>query len=86
MDTNAVIDNIRRRLKHLTRGQLETRVGDKAPTIAELLSLLTNDGSPILTIEAPLDEKQLYHLGQLVVILDLLATREKRPALVRWFD
>jgi hypothetical protein len=53
MDTT--MENLRSRLKHLTREQLSTRVGDKVPTIAELLPLLTSDASPGLTIEGPLE-------------------------------
>lgn len=85
MNTSAVIDNVRLRLKRLTNKQRNIRVGDKVPTIAELLPLLTDDVSD-LSIGTPLDENKLYHLGQLVVILDILTTRDVRPVLVRWFD
>ncbi|MBN9386363.1 MAG: hypothetical protein J0H74_36735 [Chitinophagaceae bacterium] len=86
MDTTVVIGNVRRRLKHLSGEQLDTRVGNNVPTVAEILRSLTGNESMNLTIESPLDGEKLYHLGQLVVILDLLTTREKRPMLVRWFD
>jgi len=75
MDNISVIDNVRRRLKHLTREQRNTRVGDTAPTIAELLSLLGGDMS---TVGISLDSDKSYYLGQLVVILDLLTTRDRR--------
>lgn len=86
MDQTAILNDVRNRLRHLTREQKTTRVGNSMLTIAELLPLLSDGTSADLVIEDPFDGEKLYHLGRLVVILDILTAQERRPTLVRWFD
>jgi hypothetical protein len=82
MDTIDVIDHVSYRLKRITREQRNIRVGKRVPTISEILSLLPHLDTPIESFEG----EKLYYLGQLVMILDILAEQDKGSMLVRWFD
>ena len=66
-------------LRHLTPEQLRTRIGSS--TAAELLEQLPADLS-----DTCLNKHQVFLLGRLSLMLDILDTRQRRPVLVRWFD
>jgi hypothetical protein len=88
VDYTAVIFRVNRRLKRLTPEQMAMRVGNSIPTIAEIILLMTKDVNESweTALEGPLNSEKLYYLGQLVVVLDIVAARDKRSMLIRWFD
>jgi hypothetical protein len=87
-DYTAVIAQVSRQLKRLTREQMNTRVGSSTPTIAGIVLRMTKNGKESLetALDGPLNSEMSYHLGQLVIILDILAMRNERSMFIRWFD
>ena len=76
-----IIQNLRQRLSRLTAGQMDIRVG--ATTVRMLMQQLP----PLNDLpDPPLNERQLFLLGQLSIVLDILAAQQRRPVLVRWFE
>jgi len=86
-DYTAVIDRVCRHFRRLTPEQRTTRIGIDTPTVAEIVRLITKDEGVSLreALETPLNGEKLYHVGQLMIILDILTQHDKRSVLVRWF-
>jgi len=76
---STIMQSILQRLPRLTTGQKNTLVGNT--TVTALLRQLPPDLS-----SAPLDERQLFALGQLSIVLDILVAQQRRQVLVRWFE
>jgi len=76
---STIMQSILQRLPRLTTGQKNTLVGNT--TVTALLRQLPPDLS-----NAPLDERQLFALGQLSIVLDILVAQQRRQVLVRWFE
>jgi len=87
-DYQEIIARLSRQLKLLSPEQTSTRIGRAAPTVSDIVQLLTNNKNAALEsiLQDALKNENYFYLGQLVVLAEILVAQNKRPGLVRWFE
>lgn len=87
-DYQEIIAHLSRQLQLLSPGQKSTRLSSATPTILEIVGLITNDpdAMPEKRLQVPPDSDTLFHLGRLVMLVEIIAAQNKRSGLVRWFE
>ena len=83
-----IIARLSRQLKLLSPDQKSTRLSSATPNILEMVNLITKnpEALPETLLQVPPNNDILFHLGQLVMLAEILVAQNKRPTLVRWFE
>ena len=83
-----IIARLSRQLKLLSPDQKSTRLSSATPNILEMVDLITKnpEALPETFKQVSPNNDILFHLGQLVMLAEILVAQNKRPTLVRWFE
>ncbi|MDO6429099.1 hypothetical protein Q4E93_00780 [Flavitalea sp. BT771] len=83
-----IIARLCRQLQLLSPEQRSGRLAGTIPNIPEMVGLITKDlnATPANLLHTTLNDGDLFHLGQLVILVEILVAQNKKPKLVRWFE